>query len=157
MKKIVLIILLFLLSVSFFSFIPQETQAQAQICPVGQRGGLVPCAKYCDDPNTPYDETKPCQLCHFFVMLDRILDFVFTRLVPAVAVLLLMIGGVMFFFAGGSPQTLGTAKSIITSVVIGLIIIFAAWLIINTFFILIGVAAWTGLQAGWFTINCPVP
>jgi len=115
--------------------------------PVSSAQGLVPCG----NPGQP-----PCQLCHFFVMLDRILDFIFTRLVPAVAVLMLMIGGVMFFFAGGSPQTLGTAKSIITSVFIGLIIIFAAWLIINTFFLIIGVAAWTGLAGGWFTIDCPI-
>jgi len=154
MKKIVLIIFLFLFSVSFFSFIPQR--GQAEVCPPEQRGGLVPCAKYCDDPDTPYDETQPCQLCHFFVMTDKILDFVFLRLVPAIAVLMLLIGGIMFFFAGGNPQTLSQAKSVITATVMGLVIIFAAWLIVNTFFGMIGVASWTGLQGGWFSINCPI-
>lgn len=140
--------MVFLFAVSLLSFIPQGVQAQ---------GGLVPCGRDSDDLSTiGIDESQDCQICHFFVMLDRILKFIFLILVPAIAVLMLVIGGVMFFFAGGSPQRLGNAKSIITSVVTGLVIIFAAWIIINTFFIFIGVASWTGLRSGWFIINCPI-
>lgn len=109
-----------------------------------------------------------CQLCHFFVMLDGIFDFVIFTLVPIVAVLMLVIGGLMFIahqFGGaellpggtrGGPAFLNQAKKLITSVVIGLIIIFASWVIISAFFAIIGVANWTGLQQGWFTINCPI-
>ncbi len=108
----------------------------------------------------------PCTFCHLFVMLDGIIDFVLFKLVPPIAILMLVIGGVMFMFAyfggaevipgggAGGPKMLGQAKKLITSVVIGLIIIFAAWIIIDLFFSLIGVAEWTGLQEGWFTINC---
>ena len=132
-------------------------------------GGLVPCGGVIwigggIDPATgecvgglpmTYPESR-CQLCHFFVMLDGILDFIFLRLVPAIAVLMLLIGGIMLFFAGGSPQTLSQAKSVITTTVIGLVIIFAAWLVVNTFLLIIGVNAWTGLATGWFSINCPI-
>jgi len=97
-----------------------------------------------------------CQFCHFFVMLDGAIDFVLFKLVPPIAILMLVIGGVMFLATAGSPEKLGTAKKLITSVVIGLIIIFASWIIINLFFQLIGVADWTGLQEGWFSINCTV-
>ncbi|MCH8741362.1 hypothetical protein IH779_00400 [Patescibacteria group bacterium] len=159
MKKRIFIILVFLFVVSLLSFIPQGIQAggecTANVCTNGS-GGLVPCGRDCDDPNTGYNETCPCQLCHFFVMMDRILDFIFLILVPTVAVLMLVIGGIMFFFAGGSPQRLESAKSIITSTITGLVIIFTAWVIINTFFIIIGVNTWTGLESGWFTIDCAV-
>ena len=109
--------------------------------------GLVPCG----GPGQ-----QECQFCHFFVMFRNIIDFVLFKLVPPVAVLMLAIGGFLFFFAGGSPGTLARAKSIITSTIIGLVIIFAAWIIINTFFVVIGVADWTNLKEGWFKIDCPI-
>ena len=155
MRKVTFIILAFLFAVSLFPLAPQTVQAQPAICP---EGGLVPCGRDCDDLSTRgIDESQPCQICHFFVMMDKILDFIFLVLVPAVAVLMLVIGGMMFFFAGGSPQRLEKAKSIITSTITGLVIIFAAWVIINTFFVIIGVNSWTGLESGWFTIDCAVP
>jgi hypothetical protein len=112
--------------------------------------GLVPCG----GPGEP-----ACQFCHFFVMLDEIIDFVLFTLVPPIAVLMLAIGGAMFIFAyfSGGEQTLSQAKKLITSVFLGLVIIFAAWILINLFFQIIGVAEWTTLQTGWFRINCPNP
>ena len=102
----------------------------------------------------------PCTFCHLFVMLDGIIDFVLLQLVPVIAVLMLVIGGVMFALAGftewGLPFTFEQAKKLMTSVVIGLVIIFAAWLIIDLFFRVIGVVEWTGLQSGWFSIKCPI-
>jgi hypothetical protein len=115
---------------------------------IASAAGLVPCGGEGEDP---------CTLCHFFLMFKNIVDFVLFTLVPVVAVLMLVIGGFMFFFAGGSPEALSRAKSIITSTVIGLLVIYAAWLIVNTFFVIIGVADWTGLKGGWFSIDCPVP
>jgi len=100
------------------------------------------------------DGQPPCTLCHLFQMFKNIVDFVLFSIVPPVAVLMLVIGGFMFFFAGGNPGNLSRAKSIITSVVIGLIIVYTAWLIVNTFFAVIGVADWTGLRGGWFKIEC---
>ncbi|XOB42016.1 MAG: pilin [Candidatus Nealsonbacteria bacterium] len=128
--------------------------------------GLVPCGQ-----GKPYwkngtivggkcqgnkvDEGMPCQFCHFFVMFRGILDFIL-KLVIVIGVLMLTIGGFMFLFAGGSPKTLDLAKRILTSTVIGLAIIFGAWLIINTIFMAIGVAGWTGLREGWFSIECAI-
>ena len=95
-----------------------------------------------------------CELCHIFVMIDRILDFIILRLTPVVAVLMLVIGGLMFFFAGTNPGTLETAKKVITNTVIGLVIIFTAWIVISTFLNYIGVMEWTGLgSGGWSVID----
>ena len=117
-----------------------------------------PEAKVCTAPE--FTIGLPCTFCHFFVMLDEIIDFVLFKLVPPIAILMLVIGGAMFMMASfsewGGPVTLSQAKKLITSVVIGLIIIFASWLIINLFFQVFGVEQWTGLQQGWFRIDCPI-
>ena len=87
-------------------------------------------------------------------MFESIVDFVMFTLVPIVAVLMIVIGGVMFFLATGNPGALSQAKSVITSTILGLIIVYGAWIIVNMFFAVIGVAIWTGLTTGWFTIDC---
>lgn len=121
--------------------------------------GLVPCGKNVQvDGQTLY---IPCQFCHFFVLFKGVIDFLLFKLVAPLAILFLAIGGIMYFcvvfeFLPGGPQLLNQAKSLLTSVVIGLLIIFSAWLLINLFFMLIGVADWTGLRAGWWQINCPI-
>ena len=103
----------------------------------------------------------PCTFCHFFVMLDGIIDFVLFQLVPVIAVLMLVIAGVMYVGAifeliPGGWETFSRAKKIFTSIAIGLVIIYGSWLIINEFFLVIKVADWTGLQTGWFSIKCPI-
>jgi len=143
------------------------TPPECPICPLELQGGFVPCGRSCDDPITPdKNECNPCQLCDLFVMLDRIIDFVLFTLVPIIAVLMIVIGGIMYMvahFGGaemlpggakGGPAMLSQAKKLMTSVVYGLVIIYGAWLIINTFLTIIGVAEWTGLGE-WFEFPCP--
>ncbi len=160
MKKIFLIIFLGSLLFPLISLAGIYQADGTDVC----YEGLVPCGKEVyiggswegEECVSGVPTFIRCQFCHFFVMLDEMIDFVLFKIVPPIAILMLVIGGVMFFAAAGSPEKLGTAKKLITSVVIGLIIIFAAWIIIDLFFSLIGVAEWTGLQEGWFTINCTV-
>ncbi len=152
MKIIFLIIFLILFSLFL---IPQQAQA-----------GVVPCGLATDDPDQPGNQTVPCQFCHFFVLFKNVVDFLLFRIVPSLAALMLAIGGFMYVFAylspgealpgggKGGPVLLGRAKSLLSSVVWGLLIIFAAWVIVNTFFMLIGVQEWTGLRQGWWRINC---
>lgn len=131
--------------------------------------GLVPCGKPVNLGGELSGESlvggtcceMPCTLCHLFVMLNGAINFILFKIVPPLAILMLVIGGAMFifgYFAGGgeeSPKLFSQGKKLITSVFIGLIIIFAAWLIVNFFFRFIGVANWTGLREGWFQISCP--
>jgi len=128
--------LIIVLVVLFFSLIPGLVQAQP----------LVPCG-----PGT----AKPdCELCDFFVLFDNIVKFVLQKLVPPIAALMLVFGGVMFFAAAGNPAKIGKAKSLFTSLAIGLVIIYGAYLLVSLFFTAIGVAEWTGLQ-NWFEYPCP--
>src|SRR4030066_1787315 len=126
MKKRLAILLVF--SGLFLCFVAGQALAN----------GLVPCG----------EPGNPCKLCHVFLMFDRIVDFVLVNMVPPIAALMLVVGGVMFFASAGDPSGLGKAKSLLTSVIFGLIIVYGAWLVINTFFMTIGVSEWTGLGEG---------
>ena len=142
MKKIFLLTFIAFL---FFSLVPSPSQA-----------ALVPLVP-CGGTGQP-----TCNLCHLFVLFDSIIDFVLFKIVLPIAVLMLVIGGVMFFAAMGNPEKLTTAKSLITSVVIGLVIIFAAWLLVTEFFSVIGISATGPLKelltdpGAWSKINCPI-
>jgi uncharacterized protein HemY len=68
---------------------------------------------------------------------------------------MIVIGGVMFLTAAGNPGRIETSKKILTSVVIGLLIIFLAWLIVDTI-IMFMTKSGSPFQ-NWKTINCPVP
>jgi hypothetical protein len=133
--------------------------------------GLVPCGK-CVITSGNFDAdgnylgggaqtNLPCQFCHFFVMFGGLVSFLIFKITIPVAVLLLVIGGAMFVFAGGQPGLIQRGNSIIKSVAIGLIIIFVAYLVVGVFLSLIGLANWTlaiyeDWNSGFFQINCPI-
>lgn len=124
--------------------------------PFPSYSGLVPCGLSEDDPDQPGDQTVPCTFCHFFKLFENIVDFVLFKIVPPLAMLMLAIGGAMFIIAGGDPRKIGQARSILTAVVLGLFIVYGAWLLINLFFSAIGVADWTGLTTGWAEFQCVI-
>ena len=132
---------------------PGLSFAGGQGCPIT---GLVPCG-------TP---GCPCSLCDFFVMLNRIVIFFLipdaninqgVPLIIVLAVLMVAIGGFMMLFAyaseGGGPQMLNKARSLFKAVVIGLLIAYGAWLIIDLFLQILGVTVWVGPGNGWWKIS----
>ena len=120
------------------------------------QAGLVPCGR--TDPAATAEEREPCQLCHIFVLFDNVLRFIFFDIVPPLAILMIAIGGFMYMFSGGSPSTLGRAKSILTATAIALLIIYGAWIIVHTILTFPGLiktdfGGWN--PAYWYQINCP--
>ena len=135
--------------------------------------GLVPCGKdvivgiqldengdpMFDQDGHPLGGTKkeiPCQFCHLLAMINNLVKFTLIEIVPLVAVAMFVVAGIMFFTAGGSLDRLKSAKKLFTGIVIGLSIIYGAWLIVSVLMNLVGVAKWTGLQGGWYKIDCPI-
>ena len=129
--------------------------------------GLVPCGKSeaapasGDEKAESEEVTEHCEFCHLFVMLDGIIDFVLLDILPWIVILMILIAGIMFYFAGGNPSLLLQAKKLITSVVIGVIIILCSYLIIGTILTVLGVQGWTTLDKwadgnGVFMIDCPI-
>jgi len=133
---------------------PDECPCGSGTCPPELRGGLVPCGKNCDDPCTKSCECCPCTLCHLFVLFKRIVDFLTLNIIFPLAVLMIVVGGVMFLTAGGDPGRIGGAKKILTATVIGLAIILAAWLIVDTVITFLTPAS-SPFQ-NWSTIDCPL-
>jgi len=120
-----------------------------QCCPKSYNdgGGLVPCGTPC----------CPCTLCDAFVLGQNVVNMLLFRIVPIIAVFLIIIGGLMMVFAyagSGGPSALEKAKSLFTSVIIGLLIIYCAWLIVNLFLMVLGVTQWTGSAGQWWKITC---
>ena len=156
LPKFLIVACLFLVIAHSFVF----AQAQCQVnqdCQPGERvdrccpkRGLVPCGTPC----------CPCRLCDFFVLIDRILDFILFRIAPVVAVLMLVVGGGLFLVSTGNPQTITTARRIITSVFIGLAVIYGSYFFIGLILQSIGLAQWTQdiyhswWEQGFFEIPC---
>jgi len=97
---------------------------------------------------------SPCRLCDIFVLFDNIVKFILGKIVPPIAFLMVIIIGVMYLLAAGDPGKVETAKALIKSVLIGLFVIYGAYMIVNTFLTVIGVNIWTGPQQGWFKYPC---
>jgi len=87
-------------------------------------------------------------------LFKRIVDFLTLNIIFPLAVLMIVVGGAMFLTAGGDPGRIGGAKKILTATVIGLAIIFLAWLIVDTVITFLTPAG-SPFQ-NWSTINCPV-
>lgn len=103
---------------------------------------------------------KPCELCDILVLFEKIVDFLLINpgIVPIVAALMVAVGGAMFLLGGVDPKMVNQAKSLLTSVVWGLLIIYGAWVFVNTFFMLIGLneAGTFGFNLkNWWNFPCP--
>lgn len=140
MKKIFLISFLFLII-----FSPGLTYA-----------GVVPCGLSEDDPLQAGDQTKQCEFCNIFVLSNNILRWIFSWVVPTVTVLMLIVGGALFLFAGAKADLFNKAKGVITAAVIGLLIIFSAWVIVSAVFDKIGVVE-LGQGWPWYNPECITP
>lgn len=73
-----------------------------------------------------------CNLCHLWHLGSNIVNFISFNLAIPVAVLLFMAAGVIFLTSGGSEQKVALARSIFTNTIIGLVIIFCSWLLVDT-------------------------
>ncbi|MFA5348860.1 MAG: pilin [Candidatus Paceibacterota bacterium] len=98
-------------------------------CP---KEGLVGCGVAC----------CRCTLCDFFSLIDRLIDFLIFKLAPIAAILLIIVGGVMFMISSGDPGKVTKAKGIIVSVIIGLVIMYSSYMIVGFILKSIGLASW---------------
>lgn len=81
-------------------------------------------------------------------------------IIPYLAVLFLVIGGIYFYFGGGKPECLKTGKDLIKGVFIGLFLIYGSYLLVGTFLDVLGVidsnlANWA-TKGSPFSINCMI-
>ncbi|MBU4338816.1 hypothetical protein KKB43_01440 [Patescibacteria group bacterium] len=113
-------------------------------------GGLVPCGRLADNTTTTdINESAPCSLCALFYMLKNIINLVMT-LAIGVGVFILVIAGLLYAFSAGDSRNIDLAKSAVTSAIIGIAIIFIAWMAIAIILQGMGYAN----MATWNQVNC---
>lgn len=81
--------------------------------------GLVPCI-------------DNCNLCQFIVLVNNVVEFLLTILILPACVIALIIAGILLLTATGDPTKIEKGKDIFKYAVMGIIISFGAWVIINT-------------------------
>ncbi|HEY9583044.1 MAG TPA: pilin [Candidatus Paceibacterota bacterium] len=94
----------------------------------GGSGGLVPCGS----------GTSVCTLKDLGTLLVKIFDFLIILAVP-LAILGIAVGGVMIIMSSANEGLRTKGKEAISGSVIGLVLAVAAWVIINTILVGLGV------------------
>ena len=117
---------------------------------------LIPAFSYaiCEGEIVPCGGDKPvCGFCHIFEITNNILVYVLTCLAPIISGVMLILGGFYLMIAGVDPGQMQKGKEIILAAIVGLVIIFVSWVILNTFLVSLNIATWTGLD-NWWEFNC---
>ncbi|MBI5913613.1 hypothetical protein HY839_04210 [Candidatus Azambacteria bacterium] len=112
---------------------------------------LVPCG-------TSYSPT-PCSLCDIFVLGQVITNFLTMTIAPVLAVLAFALAGFKILTSGGSPGARQEGIKILRNTVIGLLIVFGAWIIINELLLFFAGTFFTtsGGNMPWNEIICIAP
>lgn len=93
-------------------------------------------------------------ICTFQDLLDlgyRIIHFAIFTLAPFIVVLACVYGAFLVMTSGANPALLNRGKGVIGNALIGLVIVWSAWIIVNTFFYLFGITL--PCNATWHTIS----
>lgn len=91
-----------------------------------------------------------CSVCDFVIVAGNIVNNIAVPFGIIAAVAFIVFGAIRMMLSFGSQSAFGDARKIMTSAVIGLVIILCGWLIVNTaFHILAG-----GINFPWAQIQC---
>ena len=110
--------------------------------PVWAADGLVPCSG------------PDCDLCKFLQLISGLIFFLVKNIMPPLAGLLFLIGGIMMVIAGGSEERLKKGKDILKSTAIGVLIVLASWAIVNTLITTLGAKVAGFVPSNWWTVKC---
>ena len=94
-------------------------------------------------------------MCGLLQLFQNLLNFAFTITVP-IAVIVLVYGGFRIMTAAGSPEGMKAGRDAVVTALIGVAIVFGAWIVINTILNIVGLSLgglggasimpWTGLS-----------
>ncbi|MEK7203502.1 MAG: hypothetical protein AAB627_00260 [Patescibacteria group bacterium] len=99
-----------------------------------------------------WDYSRPCTKCDTFRLVDNVLHFILEGLVPAVAAVLFIYGGLVILLAGARPSWISHGKTVFWRTFWGLVIIFSSWMITNTF--IKSFAPGQATDAPWYRFQC---
>ncbi|HOF42480.1 MAG TPA: pilin [Candidatus Moranbacteria bacterium] len=94
-----------------------------------------------------------CTLCDLVKGINDIVQFLM-KVSIGIALLAITIGGILYIISSGDSGMMDKAKSAIKNALIGFIVVFSAYLIINTTIVYLGTKADLGISAHWGTFDC---
>jgi amino acid transporter len=106
-------------------------------------GGLVKCGTYDAAGNIP----NPCDFNDVMDFINRIVTFIFTGLAIPFAAIMFAYAGFELMTSGGASEKMAHAKNTFLNVAIGLIIVAAAFLIVQT---VLGIVGYQTTGWNWF-------
>lgn len=108
--------------------------------------GLVPCGGTGEEQ---------CTICHFVIGISDIMNYIY-RIVFVIGIAIFAIAGVMYTVSAGDSGMTEMAKKAMKNAVIGIVVIFGAWLIVNTTLRLLGTKTNLGIEGAgkWNEFQC---
>lgn len=106
-----------------------------------------------------------CQLCDVFKLGNNIFTFLLfpaadinngIPVVPLLAGFFVLLAGFYLLMGGANPSMHAQGKSVLLAVIMGLVIVYTSWVIIQSILTFMGVAEWAGVQ-NWWQITCTEP
>jgi hypothetical protein len=102
--------------------------------------GLVPCGG---------SGEEECKLYHLFLMLENFYDQAMIY-ATVIGVIIVVGAGITMITAMGNQSKVENAKKTLTAAVVGILIIWTSWLIINT---ILGILKWEPETGKWWEIG----
>jgi len=91
----------------------------------------------------------PCKVCHIFPLVNNVISFILLGLAMPFAVVMILLGGILMVTGAGNPSQLEKGKNYLTWAVIGLMVAFAGWIIVDTIIKGLTVKANWGAGGSW--------
>lgn len=118
----------------------------------GFLGGIVPQECRSGGTNDPLNTVKNCDMCALGQLVQNLINFLIGLTIP-IAALLFAWAGILYFSSRGNPGQIERAHKVFKSVVIGFILVIAAWTLVNTVMnMLIKGADYKNWS--WSSLNC---
>ncbi len=106
----------------------------------------------CNGPKKYFGSNESiCTLQDFLDLLYRILHLSITVIAPLTVVAACVYGSFLVMLYAQDPKNLQKGKAVITNAIIGLVIVWSAWAILNTFFAVFDITLPCG--AVWYSIT----
>ncbi|MDD5569444.1 MAG: pilin [Candidatus Pacebacteria bacterium] len=127
--------ILFLFSVSLPMVVSASSNTTTFSCPAFKAGDPI---VYCGNGDPTDPGFVPCDFNAAFCTVNRVVKFILVQVIPPLAVIYFVIAGFLILTAAGNPSKVQQGKQMITYGVIGIILVYGAWIIVYEFVGIIG-------------------